>query len=818
MATKNFSGVLDAPIDGDFYEGLLRFTHLTTTGPVLAGSRSIKVAVVGGVYDFDLFYGEIVIESKVNTGNWHNHGSVIVNSETTATTLPALLLATTPATPELVQQLEAILSDAEAAADRAEAAAATIQPWHSYVRNEADMLQMIRENKNLYAANGYITPIEDFVLGNTPNAFGLPACQLHMDGFVVTIPSQDFTLPEASSDANLADRVDKYGFAFKLETIDGSDPYIYPSGNTLDVAGRVDFVAADDATKAQLVTGDGDNENNVYLMNDGTVKQLRVYQYIEAGTTNGDWDIPGLRFDKTKGDVTTELLYVMGSCLRLSKGKSHPFNYLGAALCSDSNKWYASTDVISDIDDCFTGQVGGSIASGQSGRDDGRFYDKIERYGKGGLLSYRVSAWDKSSSAEASKVSNDIKTDNFNGKEKLVFTQVFETTIDRTTSPSYGRLGVSNSELDRIRQAIGMPTGPSSELFSSFNKGAYAYNPSTGYCVNLVDIGYGSASNSKVGMFLDPETQNTALYDCHPELFLSNVRGELAYKSAGGTSSATTAAFGADGDTFYIIVTSQIDLPVGGEYYLDDVLGAPVNLLQITELANGWLGYWCPLLPTSSPQKFPFQRKNLNATPKYTTTHTLTLGSTWTNQELSFSPATNDTEASYASPNYVGINTYLVKSYSHEPSDPKPVLGAQAGLLGIFTTESSKKSDGVLIGEACANEILKSEASGIVNESSSVVKYLINGEIKRIKTEESELSAPTNGSKAVKVALYQVAVNQELYIGTLSNTMEHNGTDWGEYKEMQIPTGDVSTFPDANGNIQLAFWSISTKPYGYTKS
>lgn len=128
MATKNFSGTLEAPIDGDFYEGVLRFTHLTTTGPVLAGSKSIETTVVGGVYDFDLFYGEIAIQSRVNGGNWYNHGSVIVNSETTATTLPALLLATTPSTPELILQLESILADADqakadaiAAADRAEA-------------------------------------------------------------------------------------------------------------------------------------------------------------------------------------------------------------------------------------------------------------------------------------------------------------------------------------------------------------------------------------------------------------------------------------------------------------------------------------------------------------------------------------------------------------------------------------------------------------------------------------------------------------------------------------------------------------------------
>lgn len=127
MASKRFNGVLDSPIFGDFYDGKLRFTHLTTTGNVLAAAQSFESLVSGGVYDFMLNYGTVVIESKVNGGNWYTHGAYTVNSSTTATTLPALLLATTPVTPEIVQQIEALLADTEAARDAAEDAQASTE-------------------------------------------------------------------------------------------------------------------------------------------------------------------------------------------------------------------------------------------------------------------------------------------------------------------------------------------------------------------------------------------------------------------------------------------------------------------------------------------------------------------------------------------------------------------------------------------------------------------------------------------------------------------------------------------------------------------
>lgn len=124
MASKNFNGLLREPLGDLASNDKLRFTHTTTTGEVLKGSRSYAVIGEDGAYDFDIEYGKVLIESwNENHRKWLNQGSVIINNDTTATTLPALLNATIPATPALVLELESLLADTEAAAANAQQSA-----------------------------------------------------------------------------------------------------------------------------------------------------------------------------------------------------------------------------------------------------------------------------------------------------------------------------------------------------------------------------------------------------------------------------------------------------------------------------------------------------------------------------------------------------------------------------------------------------------------------------------------------------------------------------------------------------------------------
>lgn len=174
MASKNFTGYLRDPLTEYAANDLWRFTHLTTTGEVILGSQSLHKVDATGFYDIDIQYGNVVIESRDATSQrWMNHGMKTINSETIVTTLPALLLATTPVTPEIILQLEALLTDAETAAASAEASA---ELSLLYAADSAESAASIILRAVALALN---TPIETVIdASNTTDALG-PFLYMH---------------------------------------------------------------------------------------------------------------------------------------------------------------------------------------------------------------------------------------------------------------------------------------------------------------------------------------------------------------------------------------------------------------------------------------------------------------------------------------------------------------------------------------------------------------------------------------------------------------------------------------------------------------
>ena len=97
MASKNFTGYLRSSLGSYAGHDLWRFTHISNTGEVVAGSAEEFRVAESGLYDIDIEYGNVVIESKSSLSRrWYNHGSTVVNSETVVTTLPGLLNAMVP--------------------------------------------------------------------------------------------------------------------------------------------------------------------------------------------------------------------------------------------------------------------------------------------------------------------------------------------------------------------------------------------------------------------------------------------------------------------------------------------------------------------------------------------------------------------------------------------------------------------------------------------------------------------------------------------------------------------------------------------------
>lgn len=120
MASKNFSGILRDPLGTLASNDKYRFTHVSTTGEVIRGSTSYLNIGDDGVYNIDIEYGNVTIESYNELGKrWINQGTTTINADTTVTTLPALLNALVPASDPLLIQLEALLADAEQAASEA---------------------------------------------------------------------------------------------------------------------------------------------------------------------------------------------------------------------------------------------------------------------------------------------------------------------------------------------------------------------------------------------------------------------------------------------------------------------------------------------------------------------------------------------------------------------------------------------------------------------------------------------------------------------------------------------------------------------------
>ncbi|WP_165311056.1 hypothetical protein [Vibrio ziniensis] len=88
----------------------------------------------------------------------------------------------------------------------------------------------------------------------------------------------------------------------------------------------------------------------------------------------------------------------------------------------------------------------GSISSALSGRPDGKYYDAIYSSGLGGVIDHRLKygAWDASSAEQAAVVREELKNGTYRGREKLIYTCVFESET-ACTAAGYTVLNNDNS-------------------------------------------------------------------------------------------------------------------------------------------------------------------------------------------------------------------------------------------------------------------------------------------------------------------------------------------------------------------------------------
>ncbi|AUR90862.1 hypothetical protein NVP1151O_21 [Vibrio phage 1.151.O._10N.222.46.B1] len=163
MASINLKGYLREPLGETSGGNKIVFTHVSTTGEVIAGSRTSYTVEANGYYDIDIEYGNVAIEtSDLNSRSWQYHGTTTINQDTTATTLPTLLNSFVPPTNDQIILFQDLVKDAEDARDASEAsavrseAAAQDSINNSILMNEQQARAKNATNNNHFDASGMV--------------------------------------------------------------------------------------------------------------------------------------------------------------------------------------------------------------------------------------------------------------------------------------------------------------------------------------------------------------------------------------------------------------------------------------------------------------------------------------------------------------------------------------------------------------------------------------------------------------------------------------------------------------------------------------
>lgn len=522
-------------------------------------------------------------------------------------------------------------------------------------------------------------------------------------------------------------------------------------GDTGSKGKGVDFWAATDEQKRALVSNP---EHNIYLLDDGRLVQWRVRQRTIAGAGNGDWEgfspvdatqhylhfygvfsncsvvnpqgikdvlggngtsfgkpnnalgygvfdgnVEPIRPDESLGAYKVRFshasdgsyavngecyFYVCGVVPRLNKGAYHPsFNPMGtrafAAASGGSSTvtgayfWYefggsSTIGGVTSTLDCFRGYnngdvhnniAGSSLETGfigststkPSGRSDDRLYDAIYASGQGGVIDYRLSAWDMSSKEEAAKIFQKVVNGTYRGKE-------FATRCD---------------------------------LFVRTSTEPYFYGGKTAIWIEGIDdfIGSRNPRDFKVNGY----TVVTAATDGHGQyVYFDSKYGDISsyWKSVSNN----------------VVVTSPTNIPVSGNFNMIDVLGSPERILAKTELANGWLGGWIPVVPNNTlvANKFPMTHV---AVDKDLRMYWSDGDTAWQTGTYTFASSLNARDNSSAIPSTrVALHSYTASAKLTKSANIKPILNGANGVGDVYATMFNDRTRGGLLRESFINKVV----------------------------------------------------------------------------------------------------------------
>ncbi|GAL18544.1 conserved protein of unknown function [Vibrio maritimus] len=302
---------------------------------------------------------------------------------------------------------------------------------------------------------------------------------------------------------------------------------------------------------------------------------------------------------------------VLGSVSRLNQGGFHPsLNPLGTGrIFSATNPenigfWHTSGRVpINTTADLFdigpypnvgiAHKVHASAIGGVSGRDDGKFYDGIAPSGQGGVIDDRLSSWDMGSPIEAAKWDAKVKNGTARG-EALLPRCFFDASVQEVTGSGGGKLvkisAVVGSTLYSINK-VSVPRAVGHHLY------VFNVTRNQGHAVDANGNQFGWLSPVNSDPFGNPSLATWEVGDQIKVLGYSPGASYLVNDIAG---------------------MWHYNLSVEGNkdngFTVQDVIGDPANIIQTPQLAQGWLGHWCPVIPSGSNADFPLVRKSLVGT------------------------------------------------------------------------------------------------------------------------------------------------------------------------------------------------------------
>lgn len=179
MASIQISGVIRNPNETLAAGGEIRLTHKSNTGEVVKNFVARERVETDGTYDFSIAYGLVFIETRdYGVNKWTEHGIYTVNQDSTATTLPELLLTSVPPTNEQLLEFQSILADAVTAKNEAQASAASIDNGQLFT----DYVQAVTGAKNTIIVDNF---------GNYQHVYRMPVFTFED----LAIPDCPFTGP-----------------------------------------------------------------------------------------------------------------------------------------------------------------------------------------------------------------------------------------------------------------------------------------------------------------------------------------------------------------------------------------------------------------------------------------------------------------------------------------------------------------------------------------------------------------------------------------------------------------------------------------------